>query len=228
MLIPRFSIRALTSAYTPSNLRIYVRPDDSDIYEDAFLSTAKDSKTGVFHPTLVLLGTRLGIDRVTPAYWASLASTLSLPQSVGIAGGRTGSAHYFIGVQGSNYFFLDPHFTRPRLPLHPSPEDVATCHTRRVRHLHVTKMDPSMLLGFLIRDEEDWKSWRTAVSKKPDVGPEGGKSSLVVHVHDFEPKYAPGSGEEGERAGAVDEVESCDEEEDMGVGSGEDGDTVVC
>lgn len=221
-------IQALASTTsTPNNLRVYVRPDDSDVYQDTFLSTAK-SADGTFHPTLILLGTRLGIDRVTPAYWASLASALSLPQSVGIAGGRPSSSHYFIGVQGSHYFYLDPHFTRPKLPLHPSEADVATCHTRRLRALHVTQMDPSMLLGFLIRTEDDWKSWRQAITTKLAPAVEGGKSSAIVHVHDSEPTYTPsgGSGTEGagERPGAVDEVQSCDED----MGSGDDGDTVVC
>ena len=39
-----------------------------------------------FHPTLILVGTRLGIDKVTSAYWGALKATLQMPQSVGIAG----------------------------------------------------------------------------------------------------------------------------------------------
>lgn len=39
-----------------------------------------------FHPTLVLVGTRLGIDKINQVYWESLTATLQLPQSVGIAG----------------------------------------------------------------------------------------------------------------------------------------------
>ncbi|KAL1303167.1 hypothetical protein AAFC00_006594 [Neodothiora populina] len=229
-------IQALTSQTTPSDLRVYVRPDDSDVYEDAFMRTAKGTE-GVFHPTLILLGTRLGIDRVTPAYWASLASSLSLPQSVGIAGGRPSSSHYFIGVQGSRYFYLDPHFTRPGMPLSPSEADMATCHTRRIRALHVTQMDPSMLLGFLIRDEADWKSWREAITTRLAPVVQGGKSSCVVHVHDTEPSYdtlsssssssgmGSTSAERGERAEAVDEVQSCDEGMES---ADDDGDTVVC
>ena len=39
-----------------------------------------------FKPTLVLVGTRLGIDNVTPAYWEALGASLQMSQSVGIAG----------------------------------------------------------------------------------------------------------------------------------------------
>ena len=40
-----------------------------------------------------------------------------------------------------------------------SAKDVASCHTRKLRRLHVEKMDPSMLIAFLIQSEEDWKDW---------------------------------------------------------------------
>lgn len=41
---------------------------------------------GQFHPTLILVGTRLGIDKITPVYWEAVAAALQMPQSVGIAG----------------------------------------------------------------------------------------------------------------------------------------------
>ena len=91
-----------------------------------------------------------------------------------------------------------------------------------------------MLLGFLIRSESDWKSWRAAVSTKVGAADGGGKSSLVVHVHDREPVYGGvGGSMEGEREGAVDEVQSCDDmsgdEDDDGDGDGDaEGDGVVC
>lgn len=39
-----------------------------------------------FHPTLILVGTRLGIDKITPVYWEALIASLQMSQSVGIAG----------------------------------------------------------------------------------------------------------------------------------------------
>lgn len=82
-----------------------------------------------------------------------------------------------------------------------------------------------MLLGFLIRSEDDWTAWRTAVTARLAPAVEGGKSSAIVHVHDVEPSSGGGGGSGGERAGAVDEVQSCDE--DWGEVD-DDGDTVVC
>jgi len=215
-------IQVLTEAHQPNDLRVYVRPDDSDVYEDTFLRTARGDD-GVFEPTLVLLGTRLGIDRVTPVYHAALKKALEMPQSIGIAGGRPSSSHYFIGTQGQSFFYLDPHHTRPALPVNPSADDVATCHTRRLRRLDVAEMDPSMLLAFLIRSEQDWTDWRAAITQQPEASESGGaRSKQIVHIHDKEPQYTAGrssDAQQGERREAVDEVQSCDESDD---------DTVVC
>lgn len=188
--------------------------DGADVYEESFLKLAK-GVDGTFTPTLILVGIRLGIDRVTPLYWEALKASLQLPQSVGIAGGRPSSSHYFFGVQGDQFFYLDPHVTRPALRYHADPadfteEDLDSCHTRRLRRLPLKDMDPSMLLAFLIRDEEDWKKWRSAVSSA------SGKP--VVHVADKEPSL---HGRGTERQSAVDDVETFDDEDEGDEGDGE-------
>lgn len=202
--------RALATRHSPSSLRVYARPDDSDVYIDSLLATAtQKSADDEFQPTLIVLGVRLGIDRITPVYHAALQQALEMPQSVGIAGGRPSSSHYFIGHQGEQFFYLDPHSTRTALPTDPSPEDVESCHTRRVRRVGIEEMDPSMLLGFLIRSREEFDEWRAAV--------ESVEGKAIIHVHEREPKYALGV----ERPGAVDEVETWDETGDE-EGKGDD------
>lgn len=54
------------------------------MYEENFMRVA--CSDGQFHPTLLLVGTRLGIEKITPVYWEALISALQMPQSVGIAG----------------------------------------------------------------------------------------------------------------------------------------------
>jgi len=196
-------IHALTDKYHEAGLRVYSRPNDSDVYIDSLMAAAtqKDADDK-FQPTLIVLGIRLGIEKVTAAYHSALKAALEMPQSVGIAGGRPSSSHYFVGHQGDSFIYLDPHFTRQMLSPQPSAEDVETCHTRRVRRIPLTEMDPSMLLGFLLHSKDDFEQWRKAVAEMP------GKA--IIHIHETEPKYATGN----ERTGAVDEVETLDEEEE--------------
>lgn len=84
MWLPDF-LRALSNGYQDAGLKVYITGDGSDVYEDAFMKIAR-STDGSFHPTLVCVGIRLGIDRVTPVYWEALKAALQMPQSIGIAG----------------------------------------------------------------------------------------------------------------------------------------------
>lgn len=76
--------RALANSQE-SSLRIYFTGEGPDVYADSFMKIARPDN-GDFHPTLILVGTRLGIDKVTPVYWEALIASLQMPQSVGIAG----------------------------------------------------------------------------------------------------------------------------------------------
>lgn len=62
-------------------------------------------------------------------------------------------------------------------------------------------MDPSMLIAFLVKDEQDFENWKEGVVSVQ------GKS--IVHISKSQP---PPRGVE--REAAVDEVESFDEHED--------------
>ncbi|KAH8169056.1 peptidase family c54 domain-containing protein [Sarocladium implicatum] len=199
-------IQALANSTEPK-LRVYSTGDGPDVYEDAFMKIARPDGQH-FHPTLILVGTRLGIDKITPVYWEALMAALQTPQSIGIAGGRPSSSHYFVGTQGSFLFYLDPHHTRRALPYHSDPsqysdEDVASCHTSRLRRIHIREMDPSMLIGFLIQSEQDWADWRRSVKHV--------QGKAIIHVSDRDP-VVHGAGEG--REGAIDEVEPLSDDED--------------
>lgn len=121
--------------------------------------------------------------------------------------GRPSSSHYFVGVQGSHFFYLDPHQTMAALPFHTdvgeyTGAEIDSCHTRRLRRLHIKEMDPSMLIGFLIRDEKDWETWSDEITRFPGKG--------IVHIADNDPAQQSLS---HDRDGAIDDVESFDEDD---------------
>ncbi|RAL08435.1 cysteine protease ATG4 [Aspergillus homomorphus CBS 101889] len=195
-------IQALCDQWKEPALKVYVTNDTGEVYRDKFMNVACN-RSGTIQPTLILLGIRLGIDRVTPVYWNGLKAALQFPQSVGIAGGRPSASHYFVGHQGSQLFYLDPHFTRPALPSHDiselySEDDIDTYHTRRLRRMHLQDMDPSMLIGFLIQSEEDWQDWVNRVNSVKGRG--------IIHIID-EVSHTP------MERNALDEVEVLDDTE---------------
>ncbi|TQS33818.1 hypothetical protein Golomagni_05825 [Golovinomyces magnicellulatus] len=198
-------IQALVNGHS-TELSVYSTGDGPDVYEESFMKVA--CANGHFRPTLILVGTRLGIDKITRVYWEALISALQMPQSVGIAGGRPSSSHYFVGSQGSFLFYLDPHHTRKAFPYRPNPndytdEEIDSCHTARLRRLHVQEMDPSMLIGFLIKNQQDWEDWRRRVKYV--------QGKAIIHVADRDPSR--GGGLAG-RDGAIDEVETLSDDDD--------------
>ena len=62
-------------------------------------------------------------------------------------------------------------------------------------------MDPSMLIGFLIKDEDDWEDWKGRIRST--------QGKPIVHIHN---EMQPNS-EQG-RKEALDEVEALDDFED--------------
>lgn len=62
-------------------------------------------------------------------------------------------------------------------------------------------MDPSMLIGFLIRTEDDWQDWKQRVTSV--------QGAPIIHVCDTD----TGASSPGERASALDEVQALDDDE---------------
>lgn len=63
-------------------------------------------------------------------------------------------------------------------------------------------MDPSMLIGFLIRNQDDWKDWRNRI--------EIGAGKPIFNIQDREPVFVDPT----EHASPVDQVVTFDDESD--------------
>lgn len=119
---------------------------------------------------LLLVPLRLGLNSLNEEYVQSVAHTFSLPQSVGVLGGRPRGARWFYGAQkdGSKIFGLDPHTvqTAPRRRtarvngqassvVELSDDYLRSCHTTCPEMFPFCKMDPSIALGFYCRTRAD-------------------------------------------------------------------------
>eukprot|EP00117_Sycon_ciliatum_P029582 scpid49671/ scgid2528/ Cysteine protease ATG4C; Autophagy-related protein 4 homolog C len=103
---------------------------------------------------LVLVPVRLGRSRLNPIYAPCLQTLLALDCCVGVIGGRPKHSLYFIGCQGSELIYLDPHFcqdfvdsSRPGFP-------TASYHCQSPRKMSSKAIDPSCALGFLFDSRE--------------------------------------------------------------------------
>lgn len=122
---------------------------------------------------LLLIPLRLGLKPFNQDYSMALAQVFSLKQSVGVLGGRPRGARWFYGANsdGSKLFGLDPHTvqtaphrqmvktnigTRVRV-LAFTDEFLNSVHTQFPDEIAMSRMDPSMTLGFYCRDKSDFE-----------------------------------------------------------------------
>lgn len=66
-----------------------------------------------WRPLLLIVPTRLGIDKLNKTYIPHLKACLECPFSVGIIGGKPNKSLYFVGYQDDDVMYLDPHVVRP-------------------------------------------------------------------------------------------------------------------
>ncbi|KAK3842580.1 MAG: hypothetical protein J3R72DRAFT_128676 [Linnemannia gamsii] len=107
-------------------------------------------------PVVVMMPVRFGLDKLKEGYVNNLKHLFKLPQFLGIAGGRPGRSLYFVACQGNDLFYFDPHSVKPRA----THEEMSHCpsssyHCNVVRTMDIMELDPSMMLGFLIRSMQD-------------------------------------------------------------------------
>ncbi|GKY96191.1 hypothetical protein MPSEU_000579000 [Mayamaea pseudoterrestris] len=120
---------------------------------------------------VLLIPLRLGLKTFNQAYEQALAHIFSLPQSIGVLGGRPRGARWFYGAvaNGSKIFGLDPHTVQsaPRKRtavingalsqvVELSDDYLRSVHTNFPEAFPLAKMDPSVALGFYCKDRSDF------------------------------------------------------------------------
>lgn len=130
---------------------------------------------------LLLVPLRLGLKSLNESYSLGLAHVFSLKQSVGVLGGRPRGARWFYGANsdGSKLFGLDPHTvqaaphrqmvttnvgTRVRIIAF-TEEYLRSVHTKYPDEIAMSRMDPSMALGFYCRDQADFEDLCSSLEK---------------------------------------------------------------
>ncbi|KAF9436008.1 Cysteine protease atg4 [Entomortierella beljakovae] len=180
--------KALVHNFPESGLSVYVTTDGV-IYKDQ-VEEAMAKKPGGFGSLLILVTIRLGIDKLNPIYNDAIKSTFEFPQSLGIAGGRPSSSYYFVGYQGEDLFYLDPHHSRCVIETKElgsyTVEDFATYHCDTIRKIDIGAIDPSMLLAFYCRDRSDYNSFCELVR---ELNSRPGMGSSIFTIGEHAPDY---------------------------------------
>ncbi|XWS44545.1 hypothetical protein CRYUN_Cryun15aG0055200 [Craigia yunnanensis] len=137
-------------------------------------------------PILLLVPLVLGLDKVNPRYIPSLQATFTFPQCLGILGGKPGTSTYIVGVQDENVFYLDPHEVQPvvNLSWDNLEADTSSYHCDTIRHIPLDSIDPSLAIGFLCREKDDFDDFCSRAYKLADES-NGAPLFTVAQTHCF-------------------------------------------
>jgi hypothetical protein len=92
----------LTKIHQPEGLTIYVS-NDQVLYRDEINKICRNRKTPVWRSVIIIIPLRLGLDTINDVYHENLRNVFTLPQSLGIIGGKPRAAMYFVGYQGREF-----------------------------------------------------------------------------------------------------------------------------
>ncbi|KAL7418855.1 Cysteine protease atg4 [Cryptotrichosporon argae] len=136
------ALKTLANSFAPAGVSVATAADSIIYRSDVFAASNLPVDDGTAPPksvlrtsswgkkaVLVLVGIRLGLSEVNPIYYETIKALFMFPQSVGIAGGRPSSSYYFVASQAGSLYYLDPHFTRPAIPLKVPPSPVPPLNT---------------------------------------------------------------------------------------------------
>ncbi|KAJ1977393.1 Cysteine protease atg4 [Dimargaris xerosporica] len=239
-------LRDLVNGAQPFGMRVHLAADGV-IYRDLLIQTweplamaptpplggtpvaqdgADDSAAEpALGPTIILVPTRLGIHQINQVYHTFLQYCFTLPQFIGIAGGKPSSAAYFIGLEGHDHLlYLDPHFVRPTAQrAHQSGQvglidltDAATFHCTKPSKIALSQLDPCMMLGFFVRNQVEFDDLARSLHA---FGAQETNGASVITIAAAAPQYLfADSDASGEDAGDFPDSEH------LGLPSDDDGD----
>ena len=153
------------SAEQPTNIKILtfnegvVYKNDINLYENWETSL------------LVIIPLRLGLNKVDETFFPQIKSILIHELSVGILGGKSNSAMYYIGYSSSSMIALDPHTTQ-RSVEDMNEEDISTYHTNSPRLISLQNIDTTMAFWFYIKDSSEWETFINSIENWKEEYPE--------------------------------------------------------
>ncbi|RUS14181.1 hypothetical protein BC937DRAFT_94223 [Endogone sp. FLAS-F59071] len=136
----------------------------------------------------------------------------------------------FVNYYWDELFYLDPHFSRPSLETKESGEyteqDYSTYHCDVPRKIHISHLDPSMLLGFYCKTRTDFDAFCARVAKKHTpiftIDEQAPEYEDDVRSEDDFGVMSGEDGVEGEEGELVEDDKGIEEEEEVVVAEGEE------
>ncbi len=108
---------------------------------------------------IIYISVRIGLDFISNNYYEQIKNIFNCKQCLGIIGGRTNFAFYFIGYNDQgNLLYLDPHLTMESI-LNLNNENIYQNYlNKNIKSLYISNLSTSFTIGFIFRNIEEFKS----------------------------------------------------------------------
>ena len=104
---------------------------------------------------IIYISVRIGLDFISNNYYEQIKNIFNCKQCLGIIGGRTNCAYYFIGYNDQgNLLYLDPHLTMESI-LNLNNENI---YQNYLKSLSISNLSTAFTIGFIFRNIEEFKS----------------------------------------------------------------------
>ena len=146
---------------------------------------------------IVFVNVRLGLDKIPIEYFPGIKELFNLKECIGIIGGQTRLACYFIGYASDSdtLLYLDPHVTKDTFKQYLFKNVLEKHVNKEIHQLKMTKMSTAFTVGFCFRNYEEflelYEFWSKAKQNNmPILGMI--KTSVVIEKYDEkEEDFAP-------------------------------------
>ncbi|OHT01447.1 Clan CA, family C54, ATG4-like cysteine peptidase [Tritrichomonas foetus] len=117
------------------------------------------------YPMILMVSLMCGLQQLDELHFPFLKYVFSLPETIGIVSGYSGSAYYVVKIDDSeNVFYFDPHVVQPAVA---TPDLYETFYNQKIMMMSLSQMNPSILLCFVCRDRESTEKLVTNLSEFP-------------------------------------------------------------
>jgi hypothetical protein len=120
------------------------KSEENYINNDNYIFSESDLKSGIIFVSL-----RLGIDKISSSNIESIKEIFEIPNNIGIIGGKSNDAHYFIGNAGDYLLYLDPHFNQKTLTREDIKEkNFSSYFKKQIYQTSIKNISPAFTVGF--------------------------------------------------------------------------------
>ena len=121
---------------------------------------------------IIFINVRVGLDKIPKDYYPGIKKLFTLKECIGIIGGKTRLAYYFIGYneEDDSLLYLDPHVTKEADKVINMGNILSKHVNKEIHLLKMSKMSTAFTIGFCFRNYDEflhmYEFWQKAKNDK--------------------------------------------------------------